>query len=117
MPSLLLLLAITPPLLLHGRNPAAHLHPGSPRPAPRLRPGLAVASVVLVVLAVLAARFAVFDVARFLLDRRPSEALVAGLLVGCCVPLGCRGETPRQGQQGAGCRLRLESGDRYSVRY
>ncbi len=79
-PSLLLLLAVAPPLLLSGRPRAAQ--PGArPPSAPRLRPGLTVASVVLVVAAVLAARFAVFDVARFLLDRRPSEALVAGLLV------------------------------------
>ncbi|EFN59471.1 expressed protein [Chlorella variabilis] len=89
-PVLGLLLAASPPLLLHrvGADRRVELdHPGRERRR-RLKPWQGVGLAAAVVLAVVAARFAVFDIARFVLDRRPSEALVAGLLV-LCMALGC----------------------------
>lgn len=85
-PLLGLLLAASPPLLLRGGG-IKQDHPGRDRPR-RLRPwqGLGLAAAVLA--AVAAARFAVFDIAQFVLDRRPSEALMAGLLLLLCA-LGC----------------------------
>lgn len=85
-PLLGLLLAASPPLLLRGGG-IKRDHPGRDRPR-RLRPwqGLGLAAAVLT--AVAAARFAVFDIAQFVLDRRPSEALMAGLLLLLCA-LGC----------------------------
>ncbi|PSC73750.1 no exine formation 1 [Micractinium conductrix] len=85
-PLLGLLLAASPPLLLRGGG-ISRDHPGRDRPR-RLRSwqGLGLAAAVLT--AVAAARFAVFDIARFALDRRPSEALMAGLLL-LVAALGC----------------------------
>ena len=85
LPTLGLALAASPPLLLQLGGT-----PGLPRRR-TLPPwqGLALAAAVL--LAVAAARFALFDVVAYCLGRRPSEALMAGVLVlaaaGGCLPL------------------------------
>lgn len=85
-PILGLTLAVTPPVLLQKSS-----EPEQQRRRHRLPAwqGLALASAV--VLAVVAARFAIFDMLRLLLNRRPSEALAAGSLVlaagAGCIPL------------------------------
>ncbi|KAI3433444.1 hypothetical protein D9Q98_003258 [Chlorella vulgaris] len=90
-PVLGMLLAATPPLLLHKAGPSQPReeldHPGRER-RHRLMPWQGLGLAAAVVLSVVAARFAIFDIAQFVLDRRPSEALVAGLLV-LCMALGC----------------------------
>ena len=67
LPTLGVLLAATPPLLLHRKDLQRQR---------RLQPWQGAALAAAVVLAVLAARFALFDVVDFFLDRRPSGACV-----------------------------------------
>jgi hypothetical protein len=74
-PVLGMLLAATPPLLLHKAGPSQPReeldHPGRER-RHRLMPWQGLGLAAAVVLAVVAARFAIFDIAQFVLDRRPS---------------------------------------------
>jgi hypothetical protein len=91
-PVLGLALAASPPLLLGGGLSAVSVGVGAPPPraAPWQRPALAAA----VLAATAAARFAVFDVLRFALGRRPPEALAVGALAlvaaAGCAPLVAR---------------------------
>ena len=82
LPALGLVLAITPPLLLQ------QVRSSHQRALPPWA-GLGLAFGVLT--AVVAGRFAIFDILQFILDRRPSEALVAGTLMiaaaAGCLPL------------------------------
>jgi hypothetical protein len=92
-PVLGLLLAAAPPLLLHrvGSDRRIELdHPGRER-RQRLKPWQGLGLMIAVVLAVVAARFAVFDIARFVLDRRPSGGIALIHLLAILAVIWCGG--------------------------
>lgn len=84
-PILVVALAVSPPVLLQTDN----IHRQR-----TLLPWQGIGLAAAVVFSVIAARFAVFDILQFLLNRRPSEALAFGVLVLCsaagCLPLVMR---------------------------
>lgn len=93
LPALGLALAISPPLLLLGHivQDPFNNRPGGGGGGSRMRDlpvwaglGLSIA----IIMSVIAARFAIFDIMEFILDRRPSESLLAGSLV-IIGALGC----------------------------
>jgi hypothetical protein len=90
-PVLGVLLAVMPPILVDGDSPNTARGSGidlTLRRRSRLLPWQGAGLAAAVVFAVIAARYAIFDMLHMVLNRRPSEALATGALL-LCASLGC----------------------------
>jgi len=90
-PVLGVLLAVMPPILVDGHSPGAGNGSGNDlrlRRRSQLLPWQGAGLAAAVIFAVIAARYAIFDMLHMLLSRRPSEALATGALL-LSASLGC----------------------------